>query len=132
MYLRFVLADYCHDSRAECGFFLEAYRVRDDAEHRQKWIFNELRRELRWFDDALDVPKWFYKRLGRHDYRSGICWFRSSANEHINRARYVAWLMSERGTCVKMVKTDHLRQVIWQDEHQVVSVAKKNTPRAFQ
>jgi hypothetical protein len=105
--------------------------VRDNAKTQQEWVYRELRRELQWFDERLEVPERIFRRLGRHDFRSGICWFQPGAREHINRARYVAWLMSEQGTCVETIKTDCVGPVIWQDNHQLVAIASKAVPRAF-
>ena len=130
MYFRYVVPWRDEDTRAEAGFFRLAYDVAEAPEV-ESWLRDELRRELAWFDERLPVPE----RLGRVFRRRrpiwGICWFRPEADEAIDRARYVGWLMTEAGAPVREIRSRVPGEVIWKDPMQVVAKPGDHVPVAF-
>ncbi|MCP5076197.1 MAG: hypothetical protein GY947_23245 [Rhodobacteraceae bacterium] len=131
MYIRFVVPVFRRDSRAEAGIFYWAYWVRNTDHFSERWLRDELAQELRWFDDNLPVPERLVMRFRRRNPIHGICWFCPEASEHINRARYISWLMNEAGAPVREVHAENPGQIIWRDPYQVVSKSETETPSAF-
>jgi hypothetical protein len=75
---------------------------------------NELRG---WFNENLEAPASF----GRGKLRLGICWFKTSATEHISRIRAMASILERNGVFVKKIRTDRPGYVIYEDEWQLVA-----------
>ena len=128
--MRFVVPAWCDEAATEFGIFHFAYDV---ARHDRTpcWIRAELGRELAWFGRSLDVPDRLARRFRRRRTIRGVCWFRPEAGEHIARARYMGWLMSEAGCPVEQIRTRYPGEVIWRDAHQIVARPGADVPRAF-
>jgi hypothetical protein len=129
MYVRFVTPLIHPDSRVESGFFRAAWYL--DGIGCPDWIRTELDEQFAWFNDNLPCPRAASQTSGRFTVR-GVCWFTSAAKECIDRGRYCAWLITEAGLPVEMLKLRRVRaqDVIWRDDYQVVAKAR-STPRAF-
>lgn len=130
MYFRWVLPWRHEDSGAEAGFFRSVGWVADDPEV-APWLREEIWRELDWFDENLPTPERLVLVFKRRRPVHGICWFRPEADEAIDRARYVAWLMEEAGFPVREVRTEVPGDLIWQDAMQVVAKPGGHVPVAF-
>lgn len=128
MYVRFVTPLIHPDSRVESGFFRAAWYL--DRLSCPDWIRSELDHQFDWFNDNLPVPRRIARHFRRRDSLYGVCWFRSSARECIDRARYCAWLISEGGLPVETIKLREARELIWRDDHQIVTPSRV-APRAF-
>ena len=128
MYVRFVTPLIHPHARAECGFFHAAWYLRQTG--CPDWIHSELEGQFTWFNENLSVPRQVVRDLGRRGRLHGICWFRDTAQEHIEHARYCAWLITEGGLPVDAIKLRRTRVVFWEDGHQVVTPSR-NAPRAF-
>ena len=131
MYMRFVVSAIHGDTGAEAGFFQQAYCVARDEARVEDWLRLQLRAELNWFDDRLDVPEELARRFKRRRTIHGVCWFRPEAGDHIRHARYAAWLMTEAGVPVREIRIDHPGQILWSDRAQVVAKPPRDLPRAF-
>jgi hypothetical protein len=127
MYVRFVTPVIDPDSRVECGFFQAAWYL--ETIGCSAWIQHELDREFAWFRENLPVPRTLARHFVRRDSLHGVCWFRPSARECIRRSHYCAWLFSEAGLPVEMLRLRRARDIIWSDNHQIVTLAR--TGRAF-
>jgi hypothetical protein len=128
MYVRFVTPLIHPESGAECGFFrASCYLRRIDC---PDWIHAELREQFGWFNDNLPMPRHVVRHFTRRDSLHGVCWFRSGARECIDRARYCAWLITEGGLPVEAIKLREVRELIWRDDHQIVTPSRR-APRAF-
>jgi hypothetical protein len=75
---------------------------------------NELRA---WFSQNLERPTSF----GRHTHPLGICWFKTSATEHISRIRQMAQILERNGIYIRKIRTDRPGYVIYEDEWQLVA-----------
>lgn len=128
MYVRFVTPLIDPDSRVECGFFRSSWYLEQLGA--PDWIQYELHQEFNWFNDNLDAPSRVERRFRRRRTLIGVCWFRASARECISRAYHCAWLISEAGLPVEVITLRNPREFIWQDDLQVVTLARV-VPRAF-
>ena len=129
MYLRFVTPLRDRDSGAETGFFRAAWYLYETG--CPDWIHYELRRQFDWFDAHLPLPGRTARCFKRRHAVRGVCWFRAEATACIHRAHYCAWLLSEGGVPVRLLKQRRLEEVMWRDEHQIVARPDASAPRAF-
>ncbi len=114
--IRFVVGLKDDDSHVEQGIFQAAangLKLRNitgkDADE-----LNEIRG---WFSDNLDKPTSF----GRDKLRTGICWFKTEASEHISRIWEMIHILERNGIYVKMIRTDRPGYVTYEDEWQLVA-----------
>lgn len=131
MYIRLVLPHYVGRYGGEAGFFHEAYELKRDKINVPKWLRKQLKQQLRWFDNNLAAPGRVVLHFKRRNTIHGLCWFKPEAREHIDRARYVAWLMTEAGHPVREIRVNNPGQIFWRDEHQIVAKAPERICRAF-
>lgn len=78
---------------------------------------DDLAEVRRWFNDNLEAPSSF----GRSRLPLGICWFKTSATEHIRRIWEMARILERNGVYVKKIRTGRPGYVIYEDEWQVVA-----------
>jgi len=124
MYVRFITPDWVPYARTRRGFFAAAYRAAR-CHTTPKWLSEQLRQEICWFEENLDVPKALSKKTG-HGERDGVCWFRDTATTHVSRARYVCWLLSEVGKPTQELRSTRPGTLLWRDDHQVVALAERD------
>lgn len=122
MYVRFVVAELNDDSERDLGVFQAAYRLRNQG---KLYPYEEphLDELLQWFNTHLEEPTRFttakppyYRKRNR-----AISWFKDSAQEHILRIREIAAILENHGVPVRMVKSDRVGYVVYEDEHQIVA-----------
>ena len=124
MLIRFESFNRDVDARCNDGVFKAAGRLRDDWCDRQDlpWHIVELNRLIVWFDDNLEAPERL-EYYHRRSIRGAICWFRDSAREHVDRARYMAFLVEDLGEPIIFRRTTCPGTILWQDEVQVAALA---------
>ena len=129
MHVRFVSPVIDRDTRVEAGFF----RTRQilGTQNGPEWVQNELKEQFDWYNDNLEAPDELGKYFKRRDTIWGICWFKSEAKECIQRAHFCAWLLGEAGIPIRMLKANIRKEIIWQDENQILCKPMKELPRAF-
>ena len=133
MYIRFVSPHRDRVARVETGIFGAAYEV-DYTPWRfadQPWHVAALRRELDWFARALKAPDRLHLRPGRKGFRSGFCWFRPEAQDHIAHARHMAWVLGELGRPIAEIRSRKPGTILWQDRYQIVALPSGDVPRGF-
>ncbi|HNO78413.1 MAG TPA: hypothetical protein PKN33_10175 [Phycisphaerae bacterium] len=69
------------------------------------------------------------KVLSNEGTQRAISWFRSTANEPIQKVRDMAALLEVNDVHVRMVKTNDPGTVIYEDDWQVVAVPRKRKKR---
>jgi hypothetical protein len=119
MYLRFVVADIQRESGRELGLFHAVGNLRRlgrlsrDEEGRHDVI-------RKWFNENLEKPTRFtaskppvYRRQAK-----AISWFKDSAREHISRVRELVAMLEHHGISVRMLKTDRVGYIVYEDEYQ--------------
>jgi hypothetical protein len=124
MYLRFVVSEIHPNSGKEIGIFHAVGRLRDDgklAPHEEEQ-HDEI---TKWFDEHLKEPTKFtaakppfYRKQSK-----AISWFKDTAHEHIDRIRLLVEILRNHGISVRMLKTERVGYVVYQDEHQIVAEA---------
>lgn len=125
MYIRFISYSRDAAARTMTGIFqtgLDAWYDRPDLVG--LWQLSEIHREFDWFNEHLDIPDRLWYRPYRRGERSGVCWFKSTASEHISRARYLAWLLADIGIATRVLRARRLHNILWQDQHQIVAIAE--------
>jgi len=129
MYLRFVVAEIDEDSERGLGVIHAAFNLRDSG---KLYPYEESRlEELReWFNAHLKTPGRFTAAKPPH-YRKrkrAISWFKDSAQEHIRHVHEMVGILERHGIPVKLIKTDRVGYVVYEDEHQVVAEPFSDIP----
>ncbi|SLN49353.1 hypothetical protein ROA7450_02436 [Roseovarius albus] len=122
MYIRFESLERDDAARCNAGIFCRTYDVwYQRVDWQGYWHVGELRRVLDWFNERLDQPKQFYYRPNRKAELSGVCWFHDTASDHIEQARYMAWLLDDLGIPINEIRSPNPGRVLWQDRYQAVA-----------
>jgi hypothetical protein len=122
MYVRFVTDDVDVNSRQPVGVFQAIARL----EYHDALTAQERQQEKeisKWFDKNLPKPKRFTTSKPPY-YRKqskAISWFKDSAHEHISQIRLLAAIVERHGIPVRMITTDRVGYVAYEDEYQVVA-----------
>jgi hypothetical protein len=122
MFLRFVVADIDEDSGKELGVFQAVYNLRDDGklyEHEEEHLASV----RKWFNEHLEKPTRFTASKPPY-YRKpkkAISWFKDSALEHLAYIRDMVAILHNHGISVRMLKTDRVGYVVYEDEYQIVA-----------
>jgi hypothetical protein len=122
MYVRFVVAEIDEDSGKELGVFQTAWNLRDDGK-----LYPEEDEQLdlirRWFNDNLEKPRRFTasKPPYYRKKRKAISWFKDSAREHIARIWSMIAILRNHGIVVRMLTTERVGYVTYEDEFQIVA-----------
>jgi hypothetical protein len=122
MYLRFVVSEIDQDTSRELGVFHALEKLRNGG---------ALDKHEEETDD--EVHKWFDKHLKKPDrltaakppyYRKqnkAISWFKDTAREHIAQIRLLMEILKNHGVSVKMLRTDRVGYIVYEDEFQIVA-----------
>jgi hypothetical protein len=122
MYLRFVVADIDEDSGKELGVFQAIRNLREDGKlYQHEEEQHDLLRQ--WFNDNLERPARFTASRApfRHKKKKAISWFKDSAHEHLARVRSMVAILQNHGVSVRMLKTERVGYVVYEDENQIVA-----------
>jgi hypothetical protein len=122
MYLRFVVDDIHRESGRELGVFHAVGNLRRwgrlsrDEEGRHDVI-------RKWFNENLEKPRRFTaaKPPFHAKQARAISWFKDSAHEHISRVRELVAILEHHGISVRMLKTDRVGYIVYEDEYQIVA-----------
>jgi hypothetical protein len=114
MYLRFTTTAIDEDSHKPRGLFTEAYRLLDSANlSSDEWMI--LREILNWFNENLPHPPKKFKAS------RAIFWFRTDANDCIEKIWEMVALLREHGHHVIVHKCRRLANVCYSDRLQVAA-----------
>ena len=120
MYVRFVTMRSNDDSGAPEGIFQAASDLRNDGElptHDAEYLLDI----LKWFGAHLRRPSRLTRSRRAHRKNKAISWFKSSAVEHIAKAREIVRLLEEHGWHVRTVKTDRPGYIVYEDDFQAAA-----------
>jgi hypothetical protein len=117
MFIRFVSGEIDAISCVETGLFCAAYKLKYEGEL-PEYELDRLLDLLAWFDINLMSPSEF--RL-RKDWRRrrAICWFKSSAHEHLAKAREMAALLESNDVYIGAIKSEKIGYTLYEDDAQV-------------
>lgn len=129
-YLRFVLPSTVDGFGAREGFFTAAYTLRDDptVDSATRQRLAEL---LSWFETNLTTPARFNRSSSKGSYRratAGVSWFKSTAVEHVQKARELASFLAENGQIVEVLRSERVGYIVFEDDVQVVAEPFADTP----
>jgi hypothetical protein len=122
MFIRFVTWQLDDDSQKSLGIFHAAWGLRDHG-LLTKREEEELEALRRWFDANLEKPTRFTASKPPY-YRKqnkAISWFRDTATVHITKMREMASIVEGHGHGVRMLKSQRVGYVVYEDQHQVVA-----------
>jgi hypothetical protein len=122
-FLRFTLLRKNADSGMADGLFSGAYELAEsqNLEKNDRVSLEEL---LLWFRGHLNVPDKFNTSKSKGSYRRttrGISWLKSSASEHLDRMRSLAFILEEYGYFSNIISTATPGYIVYEDEHQIVA-----------
>jgi hypothetical protein len=70
-----------------------------------------------WFNKYLESPFHYLPRIRRYD--RAVCWFRSTANEHLAQAWQLATILERNGLLIWTIKSLRTGYIYYEDEAQV-------------
>jgi hypothetical protein len=120
MYIRFVIGVVDPDSGAETGIFQTLTELLDH-EDIPAHTRDELHGVRDWFRRNLKAPRRLNRSRRPHRIPKAICWFKPTAIEHIEKARSIVQALQELGVDVRMLKTNNLGYIVYQDEFQIAA-----------
>ena len=120
MYLRFVVNDIDEDSGLERGIVQAMYllwRAGRLAPHEEAW-WADVRS---WFNLELEKPERLARSRRPGAKQRAVSWFKSTATEHITRAREVAAILAQHDVPSRMLRTERPGYIVYEDEFQVTA-----------
>ena len=122
MYLRFVVSEIDEDSQRELGVFqainnLRQQGVESEYEQQQDDVIGK------WFDENPKKPARFTasKRPYYRKKSKAISWFKDTAQDRVDRVRSLVSILQNHGVTVRMLKTDRVGYIVYEDEFQIVA-----------
>jgi hypothetical protein len=119
MFVRFVSGEIDCDSRLPAGLFRAVYKLLEE-EWLTDYEYGALRDPMDWFEENLKTPYDYQLERAWLAERS-LCWFRSTAREHLQRAWEVVAILNERGIFMRMIKCKTPGYIIYEDQVQVLA-----------
>jgi hypothetical protein len=122
MFLRFVISEIDDESQRELGIFqaIDRLRRRGVLSHYEEQQDDSIGK---WFDKNLAKPSRFtaskppfYRKKSK-----AISWFKDTAHEHIAHVRTLVAILQNHGIWVRILTTDRVGYVVYEDEHQIVA-----------
>jgi len=119
MFIRFFSGEIDEDSHLSAGLFRVAYRLIEET-RLQDYEYEALHEAMLWFDENLVSPyDYRLKPAGLAD--RALCWFRSSAREHLKRAWEMTAILQDCGIFVWTIKSDRPGYILYEDKVQVLA-----------
>jgi hypothetical protein len=119
MFIRFVSGEIDEDSRLSAGLFRAADKLIREV-RLPDYEYDALRELIDWFDEHLESPYDFRLKPARLADRS-LCWFRSTAHQHLRRAWEMVAILEERDIFMRMINTEEPGYILYADEAQVLA-----------
>jgi len=119
MFIRFVSSEVNRDSHVCAGLFCAAFKLLDEivlSDHEYEAVA-EL---MKWFGVNLRGP-FEYRLRSRWRAPRSICWFRSTAQEHLARARELAAILEAQDVFIRTIRCHRTGYVLYEDEIQVLA-----------
>ena len=120
VYVRFVTAAIDQTSLRRQGLFQAAEDLIGWGELRE-YELSELEALCWWFSVYLDRPNRFSRSRKSGAAAKAICWFKSSAGQHVRRMFEMRRILEEHGVSTEMIKTARPGYVVFEDEYQVAA-----------
>jgi hypothetical protein len=121
MFVRFVVAERDPDSQLPKGIF-QACRDLRDADHLDASTEAWADQIFEWFGAHLPRPERLAWSSRPNAPERALSWFRSSAKDHVLRARELASLLETCGVQVEILRTTRPGYILYEDAWQVVAM----------
>jgi len=121
MFVRFVVAERDPDSQQPMGIF-QACRDLRDSNHLDASTEVWADQIFAWFGAHLPRPRRLAESSRPNAPNRALSWFRSSATDHVLRARELASLLETCGVQVDVLRTARPGYIVYEDEWQVVAM----------
>jgi hypothetical protein len=121
-YLRFIVPEIHENSAKELGVFHAVLRLREEGKlHQHEEELHDVTRQ--WFNENLEKSTRFTasKPLFYRNPNKAISWFKDSATDHLAHIRDLVAILQNHGISVRMLKTDRVGYVVYEDEYQIVA-----------
>src|SRR5262245_2840449 len=116
MFIRFVSGEIDRRSQVPVGLFCAASELLW-SEGLPEYEFEALRDLRDWFNVYMRSP---FDSLPRHvRYESAVCWFKSTANEHLARAWELVEILERNDIPIWTIKSERVGYVHYEDSVQV-------------
>ena len=119
MFIRFISGDVDPRSHTQAGIFCAAYKLRYEGEL-PEYELDRLLDLLVWFGIQLRSPFEWRLRKGWRSRRA-ICWFKSSAHEHLAKAHEMIALLENNDVYIRTVKSEKIGYRLYEDDAQVLA-----------
>ncbi|MDQ3585790.1 MAG: hypothetical protein ACR2GW_02375 [Pyrinomonadaceae bacterium] len=120
MFLRFVTLYLDDHSHMAAGIFTAAYELKDEEEL-PDYTRHMLAEILSWFDEYLDEPHIFSRSPRAYGRNIGICWFKNTAQRHLEKTFELAALLEEHNVLIELLKAERPGYVVYEDDYQIVA-----------
>ena len=129
MFIRFVSGEIDSDSHVPAGLFCAARELRR-SEGLPDYEFDLLCELGDWFNLHLQTPFDYLPREQRYD--SAVCWFKSTANEHLARAWELVEILERNDILIWTIKAQRVGYIHYEDRFQVFARPHDEVRRLFQ
>ena len=119
MFIRFVSAERDEDSLVSVGLFTAALELLYDPVL-PDYDYYPLRELMDWFNEHLKDPFDYRMRTPWRASRA-ICWFKSTAHEHLSRAWHMAGILERNDVFIRTIKIERAGRVYYEDEAQILA-----------
>lgn len=92
-----------------------------DADEFESFELSEANALCDWFHRHLAAPDRFSRSQRSGAASRAICWFKSSATEHVSRMHNLCRLLREHGISTEMICSERPGYVVFEDEHQLAA-----------
>jgi hypothetical protein len=116
MFIRFVTGQIHENSHVMAGLFCAASKLcwADDL---PDYEFDALKELRGWFNVHLNSP--FDYLTAERRYDRAVCWFKSSAREHLERAWELVAILERNDILIWTIKSGKTGRIHYEDEVQV-------------
>ena len=116
VFIRFFSGEVDENSRFAAGLFQAAYELWE-SDWLPKYELDALEELDNWFNAHMKTP---FDYLPEHPrYEQSICWFKSTAREHLARAWELVTILERNGVFIWTVKSERPGHVHYEDNVQV-------------
>lgn len=126
MFIRFEVAEKDEVSGREKGLFSAMTDLLDKNELFEYEIAQELE-IYNWFKKNLRPPPAQTAARGPKAKPRSISWFKSSAQEHIDKMRSYAQILESHDVLVNQINSDRPGKIVYEDEFQVAAIPYNDT-----
>jgi hypothetical protein len=80
-----------------------------------------------WFAANLPIPARLARSRKPGAQNNALSWYRPTAREHIRRTRGLSPILHAHGFLTRMITTNRVGRVVYEDKYQVVGVPYRDT-----